>query len=72
MEMIALTREGDTKHEWNTDNEDERAQAQILFDEYRKQGFAAFRMSDTERNSALTEFDPTAGTILFIPMVAGG
>jgi hypothetical protein len=67
-----LTPEGDTKHEWDTTNESDLAQARLVFEEYQKLGYTAFLMSDTEKASPLTEFDPTAKTLLFVPLLVGG
>lgn len=71
MEMIALTRNGDTKHAWNTADPDECAQAETIFNEYRSNGFSAFKVEDNV-NTSITEFDPDLGTVMFIPAMAGG
>lgn len=69
MEMVALTPNGDTKYTWEADEMD---QAQAIFDEYTGNGFSAFRMSDEGQGKVLSEFDPEAGTILFVPLMQGG
>ena len=70
MEMIALI-DGDTKNTWDTDNPEECTQARALFDDYRGKGFSAFRVENNV-NIPMTEFDPSAGTVLFIPAMTGG
>lgn len=73
MEMIVLTSEGDTKYKWDTSIEDEQNQAEIIFNEYKEQGFSIFRLSDGgERGEVLSSFDPDAQTLLFIPKLVGG
>ena len=72
MEMIALTREGDTKYTWNPEDPGDLAEAQEVFEQYQKEGFSAFLVKEGGQGEILHDFDPTAGTVLFVPMLAGG
>jgi hypothetical protein len=71
MEMIALTKKGDTKNTWDTSNPEECEQAEALFDTYRSGGFSAFVVGEGG-NTSITQFDPEVGTIMFVPMLSGG
>lgn len=71
MELIALTKNGDTKHTFNPADPSDVAQARIVFDDYRRSGYSAFRV-EVGKNTPLTAFDPDAGTVLFVPMLVGG
>lgn len=70
MEMIVMGAEGDTKFWWDTTDPEEVRQAEDMFNLYRNQGFAVFACDET--GPALTEFDSNAGTMVFVPMMAGG
>ena len=70
MEMVVMGPEGDTKHRWDTADPDEVRQAEEMFNLYRGRGFAAFAHDTT--SAAVTKFDPSVGTMVFVPMVAGG
>jgi hypothetical protein len=71
-EMRKLDRNGDTKHEWDPSKPDEVEIARELFHEYKAQGFAAARMENDTTGEILLEFDPGAGTIVFVPQMKGG
>ena len=71
--MSAMGSAGDTRVEWNPDNEDEVKVARGVFDDLTKQGFTGFRVyDDGKKGQQLTEFDPQAERILLIPPMAGG
>lgn len=72
--MSIMGKEGDTKHYWNVDNSSEVDAAREVFNAHRSRGYAAFRMTPGGEQSGeqLREFDPTAGSILFIPQMQGG
>jgi hypothetical protein len=63
---------GDTKFEWNPIKPDEVEAARAVFDEYRRQGFAAARMEGTTTGEIIKDFDPNVGIIVFVPPMAGG
>ena len=64
---------GDTKLIWAADNADEVENARRTFDDLRKKGFAAFRVNKLgNKGEQMTEFDPAAESVLFIPMMQGG
>jgi hypothetical protein len=47
--------------------------ARKVFKQYKKKGYRAFKMTDKgDRGKPVKEFDPDAGCILFIPLMAGG
>lgn len=71
MEMIALTTKGDTKYTFNPNDPSDVEQARVVFREYRQNGYSAVHVRD-EGNVSLQEFDPAAGTIMFIPLMVGG
>ncbi len=71
-EMIVMNAEGDTKHYWNIHNWSEVEAAKETFDVYKRKGFTAFSMIRGKQSKQLQEFDPAAGSILFVPLMAGG
>ena len=72
-EINILSKEGDTKHYWNASDPSEVASVKAVFDAFRSRGYTAARMGRAgTAGEVITEFDPSAGSILFIPRVAGG
>lgn len=72
--MHELNRSGDTKVMWNPRDADEVENARKTFIRLLGKGFKAFRVSATggQEGRAITEFDPNAEKIIFIPQLAGG
>lgn len=72
-EMAVMGKEGDVKQMWNPQNDFEVKQAKKQFDDYRKEKYVAFRV-DKEGNKGeqMTEFDPTAAKMIFVPAFQGG
>lgn len=74
--MSIMGREGDTKHYWNARNQAEVDVAREVFTEHRSRGYLAFAMNRNRGNETqgeqMHEFDPAAGSILFIPQMQGG
>jgi hypothetical protein len=72
-EMIVMGPEGDTKHTWDVADPDEAKQARELFDLYKRRGYAIFE-SDGEGgpSAAVTEFNPSLGCLVMVPLMAGG
>lgn len=72
-EISVMGPSGDSKVFWNEKKWDEVEAAKGVFDLYKGKGFAAFRMNDKgDQGETMNEFDPSAGSILFIPALAGG
>lgn len=71
--MSIMGKEGDTKYHWSACNPDQVAMARETFDAHRGKGYLAFRMNDkSNQGDQMTEFDPAAESILFIPQMQGG
>ena len=72
--MAVMDETGDTKILWSRDNEDEVAVARKTFDEMKKKGFTAFRVTgkDGVAGEQMREFDPAAERIIFTKPHAGG
>lgn len=71
--------EGDTKHMWDPNNPDEVEAARVLFTLLTGRKFRAFKLRKDGRKKGkmtemdqMTEFDPNAKGILFVPAFAGG
>lgn len=65
--------EGDTKLIWDSDNEEEVANARRTFDDLRRKGYAAYSVKRSgKKGKVITEFDPDAEKIILIPRVVGG
>ena len=76
-EMAVMDRSGDTKIIWSRDNADEVEMARKQFAEYRRKGFAAFRVigkgeNRGDKGEQIHEFDATAERIIFVPPMVGG
>lgn len=74
--LAVMNRTGDTKTIWDPNNADEVASAREQFDRLvATKKFSAFRVSNEDPNKQgqrMTEFDPSAGRIIFVPPVQGG
>ena len=71
--------EGDTKHLWNPKKPEEVEEARKLYDILTQKKYRAFRLRKDGRKKGrtgefdlMTEFDPEARGILFVPPFAGG
>ena len=68
-----IGRQGDTRVAWNPENIKEVAAAKKVFNEYLSRGFTAFATTGSGgKGKQITEFDPGAKEILFVPPMAGG
>lgn len=68
-----MGKEGDTKFYWNAGNPDQTQVAKEVFDSHRSKNFLAFKMNAKgDQGEQMTEFDPTAESVLFIPQMQGG
>jgi hypothetical protein len=63
---------GDTKHLWNVADPDEARQAAEMFDLYKQQGYAIFAVEDDQQGTPVKDFDASLGSMLFVPIMAGG
>lgn len=72
-EMSILNASGDTKVIWDPKNEDEVEAAEAQFDTLMDKGFTAYKVKkDGKKGKVIKEFDPKAGKIIMVPVVAGG
>lgn len=73
-EIATMGVEGDVKTIWDRNNADEVANAKQTFDNLRKKGYLAFRVTgkDGEKGEQMTEFDPTAERMIMVPQMRGG
>lgn len=72
-EISIMNSSGDTKQFWNKSKWDEVEAAKATFDLYKGKKFKAFRMNETgDIGEPMDEFDPSAGSILFLVPMAGG
>lgn len=72
-EMNTLGPKGDTKVEWDSENEDEVEVAMKQFNDAMKKDFTAYRVKkDGSKARKITKFDPDAERIILVPVVAGG
>jgi hypothetical protein len=64
---------GDTKLIWNPNNTDEVDNARRSFDDLRKKGYLAYRVSaDGSKGEVMTAFDPHAEKVILAPPMRGG
>ena len=64
---------GDSKYQWDTENEDEVAAAKAYFNELTVRKFTAFSVDkEGEKKEIMKKFDPEAGMIIMVPIVGGG
>ncbi len=73
--MKAMGLLGDTKLEWDPDDEEETEKARASFEKYlaKDPPFKAFRLYDGQKQGQeIDEFDPHAERILLVPAMAGG
>jgi hypothetical protein len=73
-EMAVMGKDGDTKLLWDRRNPDEVENARRSFDDLRKKGYLAFRVTGTdgEKGEQMTAFDPEAERMIMIPAMRGG
>ncbi len=72
-EMRTMGASGDTKLVWDSDHEDEVANARRTFDDLRRKGFSAFAVgAKGEKTTQVREFDPEAEKLIMVPALAGG
>jgi hypothetical protein len=70
-ELSVLDLSGDTRLQWNSKNAEEVAQARKKFDEFRTNGYAAYKA--TKAGSELIHnFEPDAERVILRPPMIGG
>jgi hypothetical protein len=73
MEYEVLDSTGHTTHTWKRKNASSVTEARLLYDTLTKAGYLAARMTRSKtQGEMMTEFDPSAGRVMFIPPCAGG
>lgn len=72
-EIRTLGASGDTKLVWDSENEDEAANARRTFDDLKKKGYAAFAVGPKgAKADQIQKFDATAESLIMVPPIAGG
>jgi len=73
-EMSVIDRSGDTKHMWDPNNKTEVKAMERLFKDLTSKGYIAFKVDkrDATKGEMMRKFDPEAGSMILIPMMAGG
>lgn len=72
--MAIMDETGDTKIMWSRDNQDEVDVARRTFNDMKKKGYTAFRVTgkDGVAGEQMRDFDPEAERIIFTKPQAGG
>jgi hypothetical protein len=72
-ELMVLDHTGDTRLQWDQKNVDEVHAARERFDEFKKKGYAAFKVNRRgSQGEQIDEFDPAEERIILIPPMVGG
>ncbi len=72
-QLRQLSRKGDVKLSWSSDNEQEVSAAKKIFDDKIKEGWAAFAEKRLGgKGDRIRTFDPDAERIVLVPPIAGG
>ena len=72
-ELRILGKEGDSKHIWNPDDEDQTKAAKKLFEDLTGKGFKAWRVDkEGDKAGEMKTFDPKAGKVILTPRIVGG
>jgi len=73
-EMAVMDHSGDSKHLWDPGNYREVEAMRDLFKDLKKKGYLAYRVDkkDGTKGEVMKDFDPEAGSVIMIPLVAGG
>ena len=72
--MAILCMKGDIKLVWDKNKPDEVEHARKTFEEWRKKGYAAFKVNGPkgEKGEMLTKFDPNVEFMILAPPMVGG
>lgn len=73
-EMAIIDGTGDTKLIWDSDKQDEVANARRTFNELKAKKYVAFQVTgrEGEKGERMTEFDPEAERMIMVPPMVGG
>jgi hypothetical protein len=71
-EIRQLSRVGDVKIQWNSENDKEVAVARETFDKRIKEGWTAFREKIGIKGDKIRIFDPDVERIVLVPPISGG
>jgi hypothetical protein len=70
--QIVMDVTGDTRHDFDVNDEAAVAEAKKRFDELTEAGFTAAKRTGAGTSELIRSFDPTAQETLFIPRLTGG
>jgi hypothetical protein len=70
--MSIMNEEGDTTISWDPTNPESVEAAASAFATYAGRGYRAYAMQSNTQGEIMGGFDPTAGSILFVPQMQGG
>jgi len=73
-ELAIMDHSGDTKLMWDSENQDEVANARKTFTEMKAKGFMAYTVKGKsgDKGEVIREFDATAESIIMVPQMKGG
>jgi hypothetical protein len=70
--QIVMDATGDTRHDFDIDDESAVAEARQRFQELTDAGFVAAKRTGIGTSELIRRFDPSAEETLFIPRLVGG
>jgi hypothetical protein len=70
--QIVMDRTGDTRHQFDPNDELEVAESRKRFQELTDAGYTAAKRTGDGTSELLRQFDPTARETLFFPRLKGG
>jgi hypothetical protein len=70
--QIVMDRTGDTRHQFDPNDELEVAEGRKRFQELTDAGYTAAKRTGNGTSELLRQFDPTAHETLFFPRLIGG
>lgn len=72
-EMRVLNSEGDQKVVWDPSNADQTEVAKMTFDKLKAKNYKAFSVNkDGSQNKEIKKFNKKAGSLIMVPVIAGG
>jgi len=72
-EMRVLSTEGDQKVIWDPSNEDQVEVAKMTFDKLKAKKYKAYSVDKKgEPLKEIKKFKPNAGSLIMVPVIAGG
>jgi hypothetical protein len=70
--QVVMDATGDTRHEFDLEDEAAVAEARKRFQELTEAGFIAAKRTGIGRSELIRRFDPSAEETLFMPRLVGG